>query len=426
MFQNLRDVVLCTIIAMALCGSVLTSSALSEEIQRAPVLLQASDVLQGELIKGLNYSVRPTVTSDGFINTYDLDTNYGPLRVESTVLLLKRIGELKALAQIEQLKNTDVYMNAFKQVARGPINTAEGLVQDPSGTVSNVASGIGQFLSNAGKTVTSDNPNKGKLLNSASGQASYKRQYAAEFGVDPYTTYEPLQKALNDLSWTAAAGGLTVKAAFMAIPGGAGFAVGAMGTADTAKNLLSDKTPVELESINQSSLAGMEVSNASTKAFMQNTNFDPYEQTLLVSALAGMKGVRSRAIYIDKAAAAPEESVAVFLRVRAQLMSLYNDKTHSVKSFVVADGIPVLLTNNGKIVAIFPLDYVAWTQNVARKVETVSAAIKQMPGVSGKELWVTGKVDPIARKALEANGWKVEERVREKLAGSQKESDSNR
>jgi len=280
MFRNWRGVSLCTIIALALFGSVFVSAAFSEEFQKTPVVLRASDVLPGELIRGPNYSVRSTVISDGFINTYDLDTNYGPLRVESTALLFKRIGELKAVAQIEQLKNTDVYMNAFKQVAAGPLRTAEGLVQDPSGTVSNVASGIGRFFSDVGSAVTSDSPKQGSLLNYASGQAAYKRQYAAEFGVDPYTSYEPLQKALNDVSWTAAAGGLTVKAAFMAIPGGAGFAVGAMGTADTATNLLSAKTPAELASINQSSLAGMGVSDASIQAFMQNTYFDPYEQTV--------------------------------------------------------------------------------------------------------------------------------------------------
>jgi hypothetical protein len=403
--------------ALALCVGVFASTALSEEFQKAPLFLRASDMLPGELIQGPNYTVRATITSDGFINTYDLDTNYGPLRVESTVLLLKRIGELKALAQIEKLKSTDVYMNAFKQVASGPVKTAEGLVQDPSGTVSNVASGIGRFLSNVGSAVTSDSVYKANLMNSALGQASYKRQYAAEFGVDPYSSYEPLQKALNDLAWTAAAGGLAVKAAFMAIPGGEGLAIGVTGSADTLKGLLRDRTPAELASINQSSLAGMGVSDASIQAFMQNTYFDPYEQTLLVGSLAGMTGVRDRGLYIDKAAEAFEESVAVFLRVRAQLISLFNDKTHSVKGFVDADGIPVFLTKNGKIIAIFPLDYIAWTPNIARKVTAVSAAIKQMPGISGKELWVTGKVHPIAKKALEAKGWKVEERVREKLGG---------
>ncbi len=418
MFQNLRGVVLCMIIAPALCGSVFASTALSEEFQKTPLVLQASDVLPGQLIQGSNYAVRATVISDGFINTYDLDTNYGPLSVESTALLLKRIAELKALDRIEQLKKTDVYMNAFRSVAAGPLKTAEGLVQDPSGTVTNVASGIGQFFSNVGSAVTSDSAHKGNLVNSALGQASYKRQYAAEFGVDPYTSYEPLQKALTDLAWTAAAGGLTVKAAFMAIPGGAGLTLGVTGSADTLKGLLRDKTPAELASINQSSLAGMGVSDDSIAAFMQNTSFDPYEQTLLVSALAGMTNVRDRGIYIDKAATAFTEPLAVFLRARAQLIRLYSDKTLSVKSFVDADGIPVLLMNNGKIIAIFPFDYIAWTPDFGRKAIAVSAAIKQMPGISGKELWITGKVHPLARKALEAKGWKVEERVREKLAGS--------
>jgi hypothetical protein len=417
MFQNWRGVSLCTIIVLALFGSVFVSTALSEEFEKTPVVLQASDLLPGELIQGTNYVVRPTVISDGFICIYDLDTIYGPLKVESNALLLKRIGELRALAQIEQLKKTDVYMNAFKNVATGPVKTAAGLVQDPGGTVSNVASGIGQFFSNVGGAVSSDNPNKGNLLTSASGQAAYKRQYATQFGVDPYTTYEPLQKALSDLAWTAAAGGLTVKAAFMAIPGGAGLAVGVTGSADTLTGLLSDKTPVELASINQSALAGMGVSDASIQAFMQNSFFNPYEQTLLVGALASMSGVKDRGIYIDKAAATFETPLAVFLRTRAQLISLYTDKTHSVQRFVDLNGTPVLLTNNGKIIAIFPLDYIALTPNFARKAEAISAALKQIPGVTGKELWVTGKVDPIARKALEAKGWKVEEKAREKLAG---------
>ncbi len=417
MFRNRQGVVLSTIIALALCWSVLASAALSEEFQKAPVVLQASDVLPAELIQGPNYAVEATVLSDGFINSYGLDTSYGPLKVESTALLLKRIGELKALAQIEQLRKTDVYMSTFKKVAAGPLKTAEGLAQDPSGTASNVVSGIGQFFSNVGSAVTSG-ASGGNLVDSALGQASYKRQFAAEFGIDPYTSYEPLQKALGDLAWTAAAGGLTVKAAFMAIPGGAGVAIGVTGGANTLKGLLSDKTPAELASINQGSLAAMGVSDASIQAFMQNTAFDPYEQTLLVSALAGMTGVGDREIYIDRAAAASTEPLAVFLRVRAQLINLYNGKTNSVKSFVDADGIPVLLTNNGKIIAIFPFDYIAWTPNLGKKAMSVSAAITQMPGISGKELWVTGQVHPLARKALEAKGWKVEERVREKLAGN--------
>jgi hypothetical protein len=34
--------------------------------------------------------------------------------------------------------------------------------------------------------------------------AAFKREYAYQFEIDPYTTFEPLQKALSDLAWTAA------------------------------------------------------------------------------------------------------------------------------------------------------------------------------------------------------------------------------
>jgi hypothetical protein len=389
--------------------------AASKDYQRTPIMLQASRVLPAEVMTGSNYTVKAAVVSDGFVNTYDLDTSYGPLRVESTALLYKRVGELKALSRMEQLKGTDVYLNAAKQVAAGPIQTAKGLVQDPGATVSGVASGIGRAFGKVSSAVTSDSPHKGNVAESALGQASYKRAYAYEFGVDPYSTYQPLQKALNDLAWTAAIGGLTVKAAFMAIPGGAGLVVGMTSSAQTLTALVRDKTPAELAELNQSSLRSMGVPDSLVQSFIMNPVYDPQEQTLLVGALANLPGVKDRSLFIAKAAEAGEESVAVFQRTRAQLIEAYNIKTNSVQRFVDADGIPVLQTKNGRIIALFPLDYVALTPGFAQKEEAISKAVKQTPGVTGKELLITGQVDPAARKALEARGWKVEERIREKL-----------
>jgi hypothetical protein len=415
MFQHFGTLVLCAIAALSLCVPVPASMAASQDFQKTPIVLQASNVLPNDVAMGSNYMVKATVMSDGFVNTYDLDTSYGPLRVESTALLMKRVGELKAISRMEQLKGTDVYMNAARQVAAGPLQTAQGLVQDPGGTLSGVASGIGRFFSNVSSAATSDSPYQGSLVNSALGQASYKRAYAFEFGVDPYSSYEPLQKALNDVAWTAAVGGLTVKAAFMAIPGGAGLVVGMTSSAQTLTALVRDKTPAELVQLNQGSLSSMGVPDPTAQAFILNPVFDPQEQTLLVGALANMPGVQNRSIFIAKAGGVTDESVALFLRTRAQLMEQYNLKTNSAQRFVDANGIPVLQTSNGRIIAIFPLDYIAWTAAFAQKEAAVSAALKQTPGVTGKELWITGKVDSAARRALEARGWKVEEKIRDRL-----------
>ena len=45
--------------------------------------------------------------------TSELETLYGPSKVEGTALLLKRTSELKVIHQMEQLKGTDVYLKAF-------------------------------------------------------------------------------------------------------------------------------------------------------------------------------------------------------------------------------------------------------------------------------------------------------------------------
>ena len=38
-----------------------------------------------------------------------------------------------------------------------------------------------------------------------------------------------------------------------------------------------------------------------------------------------------------------------------------------------------------------------------------------MPGITGKELWITGKVDAQARRALEKKGWKIEDNIQERF-----------
>jgi hypothetical protein len=201
----------------------------------------------------------------------------------------------------------------------------------------------------------------------------------------------------------------------MAIPGGVGAVVGYSGTADTMRNLVRDKTPPELEKINRQSLRSMGVDDGLANLFLSSTSYGPREKTFLVGALASMTGVSDRKIFVRLATMDCEEEVALFMRVRAELMAQYFKKMKSVDRFVSAAGVPLLLTKDRRIVGIFPLDYVAWTAGFAQKEMEVSSAIEKMQGIKGKELWIGGTVDPVARGALEAKGWKVEEKVAERL-----------
>jgi hypothetical protein len=396
-------------------GIVLTEGALAQSFQSTPITLKASEIMPKDWLKGPNYTMKETITNDGVVSTYHLDTNYGPVVVESTVLLLKRIHELIALHKMEQLQGTDIFANAAKGAATGPLTTAKGLVEDPVGTASAVGSGIGKFFGRVSDSMQSDDPYQASATQSALGQASSKREFAYQFGIDPYSPYPPLQKTLDSIAWTAASGSLTVKAAFSAIPGGAGTVVSLTGTADSLRSLVRDKTPTELQAINAQRLSAMGVSDSLAKVFLNNFSYDPSEQTLLVGELANMKGVKDRSKFIVGACAAQGETMAVFMRVMAQLMGLYDEKRKLVQNFVEADNLPLLQRKDGTVVAVLPLDHLAWTQRFANKEKAVSEAIRKIPGVKKKEMLVVGTVNPSARKALEARGWKIEERFAETL-----------
>ena len=415
-----RTVALRVMLTLFACGVFLASSASAQLLERTPIFLLAADELPKEMLRGANYRVKDTVINDGLVNIYELETLYGPLKVEGTAFLLKRISELRALHQIEQLRGTDVYLNALQHAVTSPFKTAEELITDPAGTATEVANGIGRFFSNVASSISGSapgtgSPHQGNVLNYALGQASYKREFAYQFGVDPYTSYEPLQKGLNDIAWTATAGGLTVKAAVLAVPGAAGTLIGMAGTAGSLKALVRDKTPNELARINQDKLWGMGVPDPLVQLFMRNTYYDLWEQTLLVGELAKMKGVKDRKIFIESATAAEEESVAVFQRAQAQLIGLYHDQTKSVERFVDAGGVPLLLTKSGTIVGIFPFDHVAWTVRASLKEKAISTALQKMEGGRGKELLITGTIEPYARKAFEDRGWRVGDRIEERL-----------
>ena len=406
---------LCGVILMALMVAVLALPALSQESQKLPIMLKANEVLPQNLLTGTNYKVADAVINDGLINTYKIETKYGPLTVESTGLLLMRINELRALDKMEQLKGSDVYKDALKKAAVAPLQTVGGLVTSPVETTTGVVTGIGRWFGDVGRSVTSDDPHQAGVLKTASGYASAKREFAYELGVDPYSSYQPLQKALDDVARTAGLGGLTVKVAFVAIPGAVGTVISTSGTAAGMKALVRDKSPGELEKINAKKLKEMGIPESLANVFLRNPNYGPQEKTLLVAELATMSKVKDRAAFVTTASLANQETVAIFMRLRAQLMALYSANKGYADRFVEASGVPLLQTKQGIVVGLFPFDHVAWTSNLDMKEMAVSAAIKKMPGVKGKELWIEGTVDPEARKALEDRGWVVTEKLAEKL-----------
>jgi hypothetical protein len=384
-------------------------------LQATPIILKASQVLPGNILSGPGYQIEPSVENDGFVNIYRLTTDYGPLRVESTALLMERINEMKALRHMDELKQTKAYGEALKEGVKAPLRTAKGVVTEPVDTAKGVATGIGRWFSDVGRSIVSDDPHQENVLKTAIGYSSVKRKYAFEYGIDPYTGYEPVQEKLSELARASVAGGLTPKIAFGFLKRPAATVLRVTSTSDTMRKLVRDKSPAELEKINEEKLKAMGVPDAVAKDFIDNPHYNPQETTLLVGELDSMKGIEGQAKFIAAAAQAGDESIARFMRFRAQMMGDYHANIRPAVRIVDVNGSPFLQRKDGVIVGLFPLDHVAWTADLERKERSAAGALKNIIGVKGKELWIAGTVDPVARNALESRGWRVTQDIRNKL-----------
>jgi len=411
-----------------LFGALLMTAAMAVMPARAavipparplPIVLDLKTALPpGLQAQGSNYAIDPEVRNDGFFNIYRLNTPYRDIKVESAAKLRVRVQELNAIAALDAMKKTEVFTTALKESAKAPLKTVKGLVTEPVDTVSNVATGIGNWFSDVGHAIVSDDPNQDNALKTAFGYSAVKRKYAYELDVNPYTAYAPLQDAITDVAQVAFSGGIAPKAAFAAIKRTPGTVLSLTSTADSMKKLVRDNAPARLRDINAETLAKIGVPEDSIKAFLDNYNFDPYEATLLTGALAAMDGVGQRRNMIEAAADADGRDVAMYLRLQAEMMNAYHHAVAKAAAVLLADNRTVLLKKtDGAVVFLAPLDHVESTARLWRRMESLDKAIEAMDGVTGKEIWITGDFSSDVCDALENMGWRVEERVAVKLGG---------
>jgi hypothetical protein len=400
---------------VALHAGALSAEAQQPEYQQTPLMLNTADFVPAALLKGFGYSVAGQAKNDGLVNEYSVTGSGGAAAIESTQALMLFIKEQEALEKIEKISRTDEFKSAFKKAGLGPYHTAKGLVTEPVKTAQKIGTGIGRWFSDVGYSITSSDPNQPGVAKTALGQAAAKRSFAYRLDVNPYTSNKVLQAELDELAWVSFAGGLTIKAAFAAIPDVPGMAVSLSSTSDSMKQKVRDKSPAELYGSNKKALQNMGVTPQLADELLNNYVFDPYEKTLIVGALESMPGVQNRSVFIWNTIGMTDPSVALFVRLQAEYMAAYAARHTDMVAMVDVCGKTFFQSSDNTVTGIFPLDYIAWTQKLDEKERVISCAIESIKGVKGKRLIVYGKIDPRARQALEQRGWSIME---EKPAGA--------
>jgi hypothetical protein len=362
--------------------------------------------LLGALANGPNYSVDAKVQSDGLMRIYLVHSRVGNFEVVGDGLLRQRLRELQALQSLQAMSQSKVFLDSLGKAAAAPLKFGADLVSDPAGTMQKTFSGVANMFDRVGSGLANNNrDSRSDVASSVLGVDAAKRALAVQLGVDPYTDFEPLAATLGDVARTAALGGLTLKGLTLAIPGGIGMAVSSTSTADMMRSTLAEKTPSQIVDLVTARLRQLNVPAAEISRFVQNRFYTPADLLSITNSLSALK-LRGSRLFVSRAGEADGRDVAVFQRGRAELLAK-NASAFGIGDFVDVGGFPLNQSQDGRLVALFPLDEVAWTEAVAGAANNLTAAAKAA-GHDAVLSLITGVITQRAQNELAQLGWTVQ------------------
>jgi hypothetical protein len=380
----------------------------------------ATDVVSGSLLEGPHYRLAPTVKTFAFQNHFIVSSDYGIFEAKSETMLRRLIREIHAIGVLHDISLTDAYAKALGQAAMGPVRGVQALVNDPVDTAAAVPTAVFNVFSRAGHGVkTAVRGEKTEYEDSATAQllqmSSYKREYAQQLGVDPYSSNEVLQKQLGSVAWAAAAGNLTLGAGTMASNSSAVAALSYARNIDQAINVVAAEPPSELMKRNRAALQKMGVDKGLAGRFIAQQQYSPRAKTILITALSGMAQTAGREALLEVSLQAPDETTAIFYQQIAELLNAYDASVARIARLEPRRRLVLARRSDGKTVLLAPLDNLIWNEQSATAAGELAKSLRLKPGSDEMELWITGSASERFKAEAAALGIQVTEDATKQL-----------
>jgi hypothetical protein len=398
---------------LALAPILLASTILAATlppVEPMPVL-DAATLAPAELLNGNGYTIDPKAPVAGYMGQFTLRAPAGAFTADGTEMLAIRIGELAAIAQLSQLSQSGVFADALAASAKKTGAAIGQAVMNPVETVSGIPAGVGRFFQSTATKVSRATESTGASSTQGAGAGTAaqdllgvnnaKRRIAKQVGADPYTTNPVLAKQLDDLARAASAGGVSLDVALAVTTAGVATAIS---TTATVSNLVWDKSPEDVRTINEKKLAAMGVGKDTIRAFVTNRWFTPTLSVPFVENLAQVPAGKSRVAVVALASTVASENEARFMLNAVTMARHASTQADPVVAIDLAGRILVLRTRGGRVEVPAPVDYVVWTEPVKAFAE------RKSPGGSQRNILVSGVASARSREGLQAAGWKVAER----------------
>lgn len=399
--------------------SVMLPQSVLAEFEK-PGTLKAQSFLQPEILKGENYTISEQVQNDGLLNHYDVDSSFGDFKVISTSSLHILVQEIGAIATMKEIETDDTAVEALKQSGKNTVDGVKNLVNDPKGTFESAAAGVGSLFNRAKGTVGKREATGAEDSKVAQlvGFSKSKGQIATKFGVNMYSRNAVLQEELERLAWADYLGGLGVGVATSVVPGVGGLLLTTSGTARLLNEAINTTPASELWLQNKNKLLGMGMNEDTIELFLNNPEFSPALQTVIVAALETMKGVENRELYLKIALQAGDPVMAKIVTESAVMTAGYHKHIAPLKHLTPIARLARAEKSDGTIVVVLPNDHIIWSEKIAGLTGAIVEEVKASGG-AGVEVWASGDFSTLAKSKLEGMGWDVHTKVRKQLMPKQ-------
>jgi hypothetical protein len=236
---------------------------------------------------GPDFTVKDPVVADGYMYQFTVASTYGRFDVTGTGALRKLEHEIWAIGQLKQVTKSEAFLKSLTDEAGKPLVFVKDVITKPVDTLTGIPKGVGRLFGDVVTSVTTTrNPNQESWASEVLLVGSFKRDYAARFSVDPYSSKPVLQGELDKIGKAAAFGSWTASAAMIPISGTASPAITGTSLAKSLNNILASEPPERIRIINEDKLKQMGIADDLARRYLDQPVYTPTQNLLLVDSLS--------------------------------------------------------------------------------------------------------------------------------------------
>ena len=419
--------------AAAVAAILVSAVAAAEARYETAGTVAAEHYLPAGLMRGEEWRVEPQAVNDGFTNTYTVTSRFGRWEARGRIRVDQRVREVRALAELEQVSKTDVFLDAVQSSVTAPLKLVGSVAERPVETLKGIPSGVGRWFQKTRFKVqetyqdakeaqekrrveqgeegaAKGDEGKEDLKERAQGEArdyalgylkisGAERRWYAELGVDPYTDNQVLRDAVTSVARVEGLTKFGMK--FTGLPS-------IPGSRELRKTLdLVWKTdPWELRLRNRKMLLGAGVSEAVARQYEDNSAMSLTLQTAFLDTLSALQGVAGREHLLARALDVDTRPDAETLVAATGLLESFHRQEARLTAFLEGTRLPVARTEDGRLVAVVLADAVFWTEEIADAARQFRDACADIPARE-RVFLVAGEVSAPTKEGLAQLGWTV-------------------